>query len=96
MVWLRKKTQHLPTSPRLNPHNQLGRLCVYGRYERALRAPTEENAPVLTAADLEVRTHRSRTRLDLSCAHSRFRDQHSVGHPREARRTVTPSEGKDS
>jgi len=32
-VWLRKKTQNLPTSCtscRLNPHDQLGRLCVYG------------------------------------------------------------------
>ena len=32
-VWLRKKTQNLPTSGascRLNPHDQLSRLCVYG------------------------------------------------------------------
>ena len=31
-MWLRKKTQNLPTSStscRLNPHHQLGRLCVY-------------------------------------------------------------------
>ena len=51
---------------------------------------------MLTAADLEVRTHRSGARLDLSCPLSRFRGQYRVGHPREARRTVTPSEGKDS
>ena len=46
-VWLRKKTQNLPTSCtscRLNPHDQLGRLCAYGRYKRTLRAPTKENA----------------------------------------------------
>ena len=38
---LRKKIQHLPTtctSCRLNTHDQLGRLCVYGIYKRTLRA----------------------------------------------------------
>ena len=39
------------TSCRLNPHDQLGRLCVYGIYERSLRAPTRENALVLIAVD---------------------------------------------
>ena len=33
---------------------------------------------------------------NLSCPHSRSRDQHSVGHHREVRWTVTPREGKDS
>ena len=45
-VWLRKKTQNLPTSCtscRLNPHDQLSRLCVYGIYKRPLRVPTKEN-----------------------------------------------------
>ena len=45
----------LPTSCtnyRLNPHNQLGRLCVYGIYKRSLRAPTKENALVLITVDL--------------------------------------------
>ena len=54
-VWLRKKTQSLPTSYRsfrLNPHNQLSRLCVYGIYERSLRALTNENVLVLIAADI--------------------------------------------
>ena len=33
---------------------------------------------------------------NLSCPHSRSKDQHSVGgHPREGRWTVAPSEGKD-
>ena len=53
-VWLRKKTQNLPTSCtsfRLNPYNQLGRLCVYGIYKSTLRAPTKENALVLIAVD---------------------------------------------
>ena len=40
------------TSCRLNPHNQLGRLCVYGIYKRTLRASTKENALVLIAADV--------------------------------------------
>ena len=40
------------TSCRLNPHDQLGRLCVYGIYKRSLRAPTKENALVLIAADI--------------------------------------------
>ena len=54
-VWLRKKTQNLPTSCtsfRLNPHNQLGRLYVYGTYKMTLRAPTKENALVLIAVDI--------------------------------------------
>ena len=40
------------TSYRLNPHDQLGRLCVYGIYVRALRAPTKENALVPIAVDI--------------------------------------------
>ena len=47
-MWLRKKTQNLPTSwasCRFN-HRADG---VYGLYERPLRAPTEESALVLTA-----------------------------------------------
>ena len=50
-----KKTQNLPTSCvscRLNPYDQLGRLCVYGIYKRTLRAPTKENALVLIAVDI--------------------------------------------
>ena len=62
-----KKTQNLTTSCtscRLNPHDQLGRLCVYGIYKRSLRAPTKENSIVLIAVELEARTYRSRTRLE--------------------------------
>ena len=39
------------TNGRLNPHDQLGRLCVYGIYKRSLRAPTKENARVLIPVD---------------------------------------------
>ena len=52
---LRKKTQNLPTSctsSRLNPHDQLSRLYVYGIYKRPLRAPTKENALGLIAVDI--------------------------------------------
>ena len=99
-MWLRKKTQNLPTSCtscRLNPHDQLGKLCVYGIYKRTLRAPTKENALVLTAVYIGGKTLHSRARLESELPHSRCRDQHSVGgHPREVKGTVTPSEGKDS
>ena len=93
---LRKKTQNLPTSCtscRLNSHDQLGRLCVYGIYKRSLRAPTKENAVVLMA-----RTQRSRTWLESELPpHSRPWDQNSGGgHPRKVRSTMTPREGKDS
>ena len=37
------------TSGRLNPHDQLGRVCVYGR---PLRAPTKENTLALIAAEV--------------------------------------------
>ena len=30
------------TSCRLNPHDQLGQICVYGIYKRSLRAPSKE------------------------------------------------------
>ena len=46
------QNQNLPTSCtscRLNPHNQLGRLCVYRVYKKTLRAPTKENTLVLIA-----------------------------------------------
>ena len=48
----KEKTQNLPTSCtscRLNPHDQLARLCVYGIYKRSLRAPTKEGALVRIA-----------------------------------------------
>jgi len=50
-----KKTQNFPTSYtscRLNPCDQLGRLCVCGIYKRSLRAPTKENTLVLIAVDI--------------------------------------------
>jgi len=43
------------------------------------------------------KTKEKKIQKNLSCPHSRSRDQHSVGgHPREVRWTVTPSKGKDS
>ena len=39
------------TSCRLNPHDQLGRLCICGLYKRTLRAPTKQNTLVLIAVD---------------------------------------------
>ena len=40
------------TSCRLNPHDQLGRLCVYGIYKRTVRALTKESTLVLIAVDI--------------------------------------------
>ena len=37
---------------RLNPQDQLGRLCAYPIYKRPLRAPTKENTLVLIAVDI--------------------------------------------
>ena len=94
-MWLRKKTQNLPTgcTSWLNPHDQLGRLCVYGIYERTLRIPTRENPLVLIAVDIGGKKHKGiGPDENLSCPHSRSRDQHSAGwHPREGRWTVTPA-----
>ena len=36
---------------KLSSHNQLGRFCVCRIYKTSLRAPTKENALVLTAVD---------------------------------------------
>ena len=40
------------TSSRLNPHDQLGRLCVYETYKRSLRVATKEISLVLIAVDI--------------------------------------------
>ena len=45
-------SHHCSTSCRLNPHSELGRLCVYGIYKRSLSAPTRENALVLIAVNI--------------------------------------------
>ena len=39
------------TSCRLNPHDQLSRLCAYGIYKRTLKTPTKENTLLLIAMD---------------------------------------------
>ena len=46
------KSSHKLYSGRLNPHDQLSRLCVYGIYKRTLRAPTKESAQILIAVDI--------------------------------------------
>ena len=40
------------TSYRLNPHDQLGRLCVYGIYKRTMSVPTKDNTLALAAMDV--------------------------------------------
>ena len=39
------------TSCRLNPHDQLSRLCASGIYKRTLKAPTKENTLLLIDMD---------------------------------------------
>jgi len=46
------KPSHQLYSCRLNPHDQLGRLCVCGIYKRSLRAPTKEDTQVLIAVNI--------------------------------------------
>ena len=69
-MWLRNKIQSLPsyTSYRLNPHNQLGRLCVYGIYKRPLRAPTKENALVLIAVNIGGRNTEEKDEIRIWAA----------------------------
>ena len=70
-MWLRKKTQNLPTSCtsyRLNAHDQLGRLCLYGIYQRPLRAATKENALVLTAVDTGGKNTEEEDQIRVSAA----------------------------
>ena len=47
------KPSHQLYSCRLNPHDQLGRLCVCGIYKRSPRAPTKEDTQVLIAVNIE-------------------------------------------
>ena len=72
-VWLRKKTQNPPTSCiscRINPHDQLGRLCVYGMYKRSLRTPTKENAVVQIAADTGGKNREEQDQIRIWAAHT--------------------------
>ena len=46
------KPSHQLYHCRLNPHDQLGRLCIYRIYKSTLRAPTKDNAVVLIAVDI--------------------------------------------
>ena len=45
------KPSHQLYNCRLNPHDQLSRLCIYGIYKKSLRAPTKENAQALIAVN---------------------------------------------
>ena len=47
------KPSHQLYSCRINPHNQLGRLCVCEIYKRSLRALTKEDTQVLIAVNIE-------------------------------------------
>ena len=54
-MWLKKRTQNLPTSCtnyRLNSYDQLGRLCVYGIYKRSMRVLIKGSALALAAVDI--------------------------------------------
>ena len=46
------KPSHQMYNCRLNSHDQLGRPCVCGTYERTVRAPTKEDALALIAVDI--------------------------------------------
>ena len=85
---------NLPTSctiRRLNPQDQLGRLCVYVIYKSTQRAPTKVNKHWRQEC-IGVGPNQN-----LSCPHSRSREQHSVGgRSREVRWTVSPRDGKVS
>ena len=93
-----KKTKNLPTnctSCRLNPHDQLGTLCVYGIYKRKPRAPIKENALVLIAVDIGGKNTQEWDQTRIWAAPTAGPESSSVGgHPRQARGTVTPREGK--
>ena len=81
-MWLSKKTQNLPTSCtncRLNPHNQLGRLCVYRIYKRSLRAPTKENALVLIAVDIGSKNTQEKDQIRIAAASTAGPEIRSVG-----------------
>jgi len=59
--------QYIPTrftNFRLNPHNQLGRFCIYGIYKKILRVPTKVNALVLIAVDIGGKDKQEWTRLE--------------------------------
>ena len=96
---LRKKTQDLPTSCRsyrLNPHDQLGRLCDYRIYKRTLRAPTKENTQVPIAVNIGGKGTQEWGQIRMSCPTAGPETSTVVGeYPRKVRWTVTPSKGKD-
>ena len=70
-MWIRKKTQNLPTSStscRLNPQDQLGRLCDYRTYKRSLRDPTKENSLVLIAVDIGGKNTEEQDQIRIEAA----------------------------
>ena len=70
-MWLRKKTQNLPTSCtscRLNPHDQLSKFYVDGIYKRPLRAPTKENALALIAVDIGDKNTQEQDQMRICAA----------------------------
>ena len=61
-----------------------------------MRVPEKENTLTWTDVDI-TRPSRSRTILESELPPHRSRNQRSIGgHPREVRKTVTHSEGKDA
>ena len=90
-VWLRKRTQLYKC--RLKPHDPLGRLCVYGICKRSLRAPTKENALVLTAVDTGGENTKEQDQIRIWAAPRAGPEISSVeGHRREVRWTVCYSQ----
>ena len=68
-VWLRDRTQNLPTSGtscRLNPHNQLGKLCVYEYTKGSWEVPQQKAHYQMWTIEARRRGHRTRLESQVS------------------------------
>ena len=99
-MWLRKRVKNLPTSCtscRLNPHDQVGRLCVYAIYKLTMRAPTKENLLILAAVDRRGKNTQEQGQMRLWAVPTAGPEKSPVleGIIGRQKWTVTHREGKD-
>ena len=79
-VWLRDRTQNLPsngTSCRLNPHNQLGKLCVYEYTKGNWEVPQQKAHYQMWT--IEARRRGRRTRLESQVSPQQIQRPAGIG-----------------
>ena len=83
------KSLNSGTSCRLNPHNKLGRLSVYGICKRIMRVPEKENE--LAQADVDIKGKNTQESVQFShSVVSDYLQSHGLQHARPPCPSPTP------